>query len=80
MPQRNITRVTRMAENIEAQRPMVRVMAKPLMVPLPSAKRMTAVMSEVMLESKIALKAFSYAASTAFLRDLPAASSSRSRS
>ena len=59
MPQRKSTRVTRMAENIEATMPMVRVTAKPLMVPLPIQNRMMAVMSEVKFESKIAVKAFS---------------------
>ena len=54
MPQRNRTRVTRRAANIEARMPMVRVTAKPLTVPLARQKRISAVMSEVMLASKMA--------------------------
>ena len=59
VPQRKSTRVTRIAENIEATMPMVRVMAKPLIALLPKMKSRTAVMSEVKFESKIAVKALS---------------------
>ena len=60
--------------------PTVRVTANPLTEPVACQKRITAVMSVVMLASKIALKALSYAPVRAAGSDLPACNSSRSRS
>ena len=73
-------RVTSSAENIDATMPIVSVMAKPLTGPVAFQKRISAVMSVVTFESKIALKALSYAAFKATFSGLPVASSSRSRS
>ena len=59
MPQRNSTRVPRMAENMEATMPMVRVMAKPRMLPLAIAMRMMQAMSVVRFASRMDENAFS---------------------
>ena len=73
-------RVTSSAENIDATMPIVSVTAKPLTGPVAFQKRISAVISVVTFESKIALKALSYAAFKATFSGLPVASSSRSRS
>jgi F-type H+-transporting ATPase subunit a len=72
----------RLFGNILADELVVAVLAflVPLIVPLPRANRITEVISEVKLESKIAVNAFSYETAMAFLSDFPAAISSRRRS
>jgi hypothetical protein len=57
--QRNSTRVTRIDANSDETRPMVRVMAKPLTVPVAHQNSTNAVIKEVKFESKIAVNAFS---------------------
>ena len=55
--QRKKRRLRYTAVKKEQMRPMIRVVAKPLMGPVPKRSRMTPVMIEVRLESKIAEKA-----------------------
>ena len=80
LPQKKKTRVTRRAANIEERIPIVRVIANPFIWSEARQRRMIAVRRVVMLASKIALKAFSYAARIALTRDFPPAISSRNRS
>src|SRR5260370_39791726 len=80
MAQLKQLRVTSSAENIDATMPIVSVTANPLTGPVALQHRISAVMSVVMFESKMALNALSYAAVMAALSGLPAASSSRIRS
>ena len=55
--QRKNTRLRYTAVKNEQMRPMMRVVAKPLMGPVPKYSRMMPVMMDVKLPSKIALKA-----------------------
>ncbi|EJW92693.1 hypothetical protein EVA_19201 [gut metagenome] len=73
-------RVRKTAVKNEQHRPMIHVVAKPRMGPVPATSRMIPVMSEVRLESKIAEKAFLYPASRASLMPLPPRISSLMRS
>ena len=75
-----ITRVTISAPIIDEIRPIMSVTAKPLTRPPEIMNRISAEMSVVMLESAMAEKALSYAASRAAAKVLPASISSRSRS
>ena len=59
IPQRNSTRVPRMAENIEATSPIVSVSAKPLMLPLAIAIRITQAIRVVRFASRMEAKALS---------------------
>ena len=54
----NIVLVTNIAVNIEAIRPTLNVIAKPLIGPVPNWNSTTAAINDVKLESIIADKAF----------------------
>ena len=54
-----MTRVMKIALNIEATIPIISVRAKPCTGPVPNWYRMTPVMNVVRFESKMALKALS---------------------
>ena len=56
-PRMKMIRVRYTAVKNEQMIPMIRVVAKPLMGPVPKKRRMTPVITEVRLESKMAEKA-----------------------
>ena len=55
----------------ETKIPIIKVVAKPRIGPVPKLNRITPVMIDVRFESKIAEKAFEYPSANAFFTPLP---------
>ena len=76
----NIARLTNTAVNILAAIPIHRVIANPLIGPVPNWNKTTAAMKVVILASTMVLKALAYPASIAARTVFPTRISSRMRS